>query len=443
MFKVLITGNDGRTDTLAWKIWQSPLVNQVFALPGNAGTPRWAQNVALDPTDFTAVVRFARQHAIDLTVVSSEDLLAQGIGDAFLEAELLMFGPTRAASIFESSKIFTQGMMYTAGIRVPNYSWFDEYASARRYAFAQLAHGKEAVVIKAEDLAQGKGVFVCKTPDAVSNALHLLMKRRIFGTAGDRVLVQEYLQGFELSSHVLCDGKTLVMFPFSQDYKTLREQESDDQKDNPNTGGMGAYTPIPLAHLCRDELSLDRVRDSIVEPSYRAMEKLGRRYTGCMYHGLMVTADGVVPLEGNCRFGNPELLAYLIKMESDIVPFLMGCALGELEQCGELWWHPGAAVTITLACATYPYQSETGTVIEGIEDAEKIPGVHIFHGGTKEQDKKIVTNGGRVLHVSAYAEEETETDSIHEAARRAYQAASLIYWPGMQYRKYIGSHLPI
>lgn len=415
---VLILGSGGREHALAWKIAQSPQVERLYCAPGNPGIAGVAQCVPLGVNDFEALIAFAKEHAVDLTVVGPEDPLARGITDRFAEAGLMVFGPTAAAARLESSKVFAKEFLQRHGIPTAAYAEFDSFDAAVAYIEAQGA----PLVVKADGLAAGKGVVVALDTATAVEAVREMMVGRVFGDAGARVVVEECLFGEEASILAFSDGTTVVPMAASQDHKPVF-----DGDQGPNTGGMGAYSPAPvvtdalMAEICR----------TILEPAIRGMREDGTPYMGVLYAGLMMTTSGPKVIEFNCRFGDPETQVVLPRMKTDLVSALLACCRGELDRL-PLEWHEGACVSVVMASGGYPRDYAKSKVITGIDAAERLAGVTVFHAGTKVQDGALVTNGGRVLNVTAAGA------GIREAIDAAYDAVGCIQFEGAHYRRDIG-----
>ena len=416
--RVLVVGGGGREHALAWKLAQSPRLSQLFVAPGNAGTAGIAANVPIAASDIPALVEFARARRIDLTVVGPDDPLAAGIVDAFREAGLRVFGPTKAAAQIESSKALAKQLMQQSGVPTAQFATFDDYVQALAYIRRQ----PHPLVIKASGLALGKGVTISQTVTESERALKRLMQDQEFGAAGTTVVIEEFLEGPEVSVHAVCDGCTAVMFPSAQDHKPI-----GDGDVGPNTGGMGTFAPVPWF----DAAKVEEVRTKVVNPVLSALAAAGQTFSGCLYPGLKVTPAGVKVLEFNARFGDPETQSYMRLLKSDLLELLEACADGRLDQV-KTKWHPGFAVCVVLAAAGYPGVVQKGDIITGLDKAAKLPGVEVFQAGTARRGEEIVTNGGRVLGVTAIG------TTLREAIDRAYAGVNLIKFNGLQYRRDIG-----
>jgi len=415
---VLVTGSGGREHALAWKIAQSPLVEKIYCAPGNAGTAALAENVDIGAEEIDRLAAFAKGKGIGLTVVGPEAALCAGIVDRFNREGLTVFGPTAAAAQLEGSKAFMKQVLTKAGVPTARHERHTDHAAA----LAALGRFGERVVVKADGLAAGKGVTVCQTRAQAEAALHEAMLERAFGAAGDAVVIEEFLDGEEASILAFCDSERLVMMPACQDHKRVGDGDT-----GPNTGGMGAYSPAPVI---TPELTA-RIERDVMLPTLRQMAAMGAPYRGVLYAGLMITRDGPKTLEFNCRFGDPECQPVMMRMGSDLVPVLLACANGSLEGVN-VAWSPRAAVCVVMAAGGYPGAYAKGTPIMGLERAGAVKDVMVYHAGTKVSGSNVVTNGGRVLGVTASGA------TIREAIDRAYEAAGHISWDGAQYRRDIG-----
>lgn len=413
--KILVIGSGGREHALVWKIKQSPKVKQIFALPGNPGMKNIATLVDIKLDALDAIADFAISENIDLTVVGPEIPLANGIVDVFLEKGLKIFGPTQKAAEIESSKAFAKDLMQKYNIPTAYYKVCENAQSAKEYIQEKGA----PIVIKADGLAAGKGVIVAMTLDEALAAIDSIMGEHEFGIAGARVVIEEYLEGEETSILAFSDGKTVVPMLAAQDHK-----RAFDGDQGPNTGGMGTYAPAPIAtdEVCQQTLEL------VLKPAVKAMATEGRPYQGCLYAGLMVTSEGVKVIEFNARFGDPETQVVLPLLESDLSDILLACAEGTLAK-QEIKWSNKAAVCVVLASGGYPGKYPNGLEIGGLAQADEMADVTVFHAGTKEENGKIVTAGGRVLGVTALG------CDIREAQQKAYQAVDKINFKDMHYRK--------
>ncbi len=416
--KVLVIGSGGREHAIVWKLSQSPRVDKIYCCPGNAGIAEIAECVDISPKNFKALSDLARYEWIDLTVVGPEDPLAHGIVDHFEREGLRIVGPTRAAAQIEASKVFAKDFMRRYGIPTAEYRVFTSYLHAEEYIKMKGA----PIVVKADGLAAGKGVVVAETVDEAIEALRRIMKERVFGDAGERVVVEEALTGEEASYLVFTDGETILPMVSSQDHKRVYDNDK-----GPNTGGMGAYSPAPVV---TPEVET-KIMERIMKPVIRGLRKEGLRYRGVLYAGLMIKDSEPYVLEFNCRFGDPETQPILMRMKSDLLETLMAIVEERLDRVA-LQWRPEASVCVVLASGGYPGSYEKGKVIEGLDEIKEMKDVVVFHAGTKYRDGRIVTSGGRVLGVTALGRD------IREARERAYEAVKKIRFEGMHYRSDIG-----
>lgn len=418
--KVLIIGSGGREHALAWKIAQSPRAEKVFVAPGNAGTARDAVNVNLAIDDYPGLIRFAQDNHIDLTVVGPEAPLAGGIVDRFEEAGLRVFGPSKAAAELEASKVFCKDLLRSAAIPSAEYQTFSNPDRALRF----LREREDVpVVVKADGLAAGKGVVVCATRDQALEAVEAIGLKKTFGAAGDRIVIEERLDGQEASVLAITDGRTIVTLQPAQDHKPAYDNDL-----GPNTGGMGAYCPAPLV----DDRTLHWIEEHILVPTVHALNRQERTFRGVLYAGLMMTNQGPKVLEYNVRFGDPECQPLLMRLRTDLLDVLEATVDGRLDQLEPLQWDPRPAVCVVMAAEGYPGSYRKGDPIRGLDDAENIPDVKVFHAGTALKEGQVVTAGGRVLGVTGLG------DSIASAKLNAYRAVKGIRWPGAWCRKDIG-----
>jgi phosphoribosylamine--glycine ligase len=416
--KVLVVGGGGREHALVWKIALSPRVTKVYCAPGNAGISEQATIVPIKANDLNGLLEFALKEKIDLTVVGPEDPLTQGIVDLFESKGLLMFGASRKAAEIEGSKAFAKEMMRKYHIPTAVYEIFDDRKEAVKYIRKQGA----PIVVKADGLAAGKGVIICKTIDEAIQSVDKIMVEKIFGEAGKRVVVEEYLIGEEASYIAFTDGKAILPMASSQDHKSVF-----DGDQGPNTGGMGAYSPAPVV---TDEVS-ENIIQKVLRPIIYGMGEEGRAYKGVLYAGLMIHNGHPKVLEFNARFGDPETQPVLMRMKGDIVPILEACMKGTLSQ-HQIEWDNRASVCVVMASKGYPGDYETGKAIKGLKEVSRAEGVFVFHAGTAFKDNQIITNGGRVLGVTGLGED------ISRAIERTYQAVKKISWEGVHYRADIG-----
>ncbi len=421
MAKVLVIGSGGREQALAWKLAQSDQVAEVFVAPGNGGSKGVIKNVDIDFLDVDGLLEFAKTNNIDLTVVGQEASSEAGVVDAFKEAGLLIFGPTKAATRIESSKAFSKELMAAQNIPTAQFKNFTDASQAVRYAASRPL----PVVIKADGLATGKGVIICHTVDEIEAAVEEIMLKRTFGAAGDKMVVEDFLKGQEVSTHALCDGKTAFMFPASQDHKQIFDGDK-----GPNTGGMGVIAPVPWV----TEEHINTARQKIVLPALAGLKEQESEFTGCLYPGLMINGDEINTVEFNARFGDPEAEVYMRLLKSDLYEIFVDCAKGQLNPT-KVEWNEGFAVTVVLASEGYPASYPKDLPITGIEDAENDESVVVFHAGTAIKRDKLVTAGGRVLNVTATGE------TLDNALDKAYSAVKKIHFEGMHYRTDIGRRI--
>ena len=416
--KVLIVGSGGREHALAWKITQSPLLTRLYCAPGNAGIASLAECVDLKADDVAGLAGFAAEQGIDLTVVGPERPLILGLADELRARGLPVYGPSAAAAQLEGSKIFTDELLARHGVSRKRFAAFSDPEAAVSFAREFGA----PLVVKADGEALGKGVKVCSSLTEAEDFIRRCMVDKEFGSAGDRIVIEECLVGQECSIKVFTDGKTVVPMVPSQDHKRIGEGDTGD-----NTGGMGCYSPVPAVN--------DTLFDSIVErfltPTVRAMKAEGMPYSGTLYAGIILPEAGPEILEYNCRFGDPETQVVLPRLESDLLEVLLATAEGRLHEV-EVRWSNQAAVVVVIASGGYPGAYEKGKRISGLSDAAGVEGVEVFHAGTSGADGEVYTAGGRVLGVTAVGAD------LRQARERAYEACSRIIFDGMYYRRDIG-----
>ncbi len=418
--KILVIGSGGREHALVWKLRQSPRVTAVYCAPGNAGTGQIATNVSLPINDHHGLIEFAKAEGIDLTVVGPDDALAAGIVDHFEHAGLRVFGPTQSAARLESSKVFAKEFMQRHGIPTAASGHFSSSAEAHRFC----QQSNYPLVIKADGLALGKGVIIAQTPWEAAQAINDIMEKRAFGSAGDRVVIEEFLTGQECSVHAVVDGENYVLFPAAQDHKQIYDGDK-----GPNTGGMGTFSPPDK--LVTPEI-VERIHKEIMAPFMAGLKKDGLRYRGLLFPGLMITASGPKVLEFNCRFGDPETQVLLPRLKGDLVELIEAALDGKLGSvCPE--WVSEAAVCVVMASGGYPQSYPKGKEITGIETAEALEGVTVFHAGTQLNEGHLVTAGGRVLGVTALGAD------LAQAQAKAYEAVSKIHFEGATFRRDIGA----
>ncbi|MDE2059298.1 MAG: phosphoribosylamine--glycine ligase [candidate division NC10 bacterium] len=416
--QVLVIGAGGREHALAWKIAQSPKVTKVWAAPGNAGMSDVAECVQISASDIRLLADFAERKRIDLTVVGPELPLTLGIVDEFERRGLRIFGPRKDAAIVEGSKVFAKSFMKKYHIPTGFFQSFDRAEEAKRY----IREIGTPLVVKADGLAAGKGVIVCSDLSEALDAVNKIMEERLFGNAGERVVIEEYLEGEEVSFHTLTDGETVLPLASSQDHKRVF---NDDQ--GPNTGGMGAYSPAPVI---TDSIQ-QQIMERVMIPAVTGMATEGRPYKGVLYAGLMISAGEIKVLEFNARLGDPEAQPLLLRMKSDLVPLLEAVVDGRLRD-QTIDWKPDASVCVVMASKGYPGPYEQGALIAGLEEAAAEPGVMIFHAGTSRTNDQVLTGGGRVLGVTGLGQD------LQGAIATTYRAVKKIHWEGAHYRTDIG-----
>lgn len=415
--KVLVVGSGGREHVLVWKLRQSPRVERVWCAPGNAGTAVDGENVNIPAEDIPRLLRFARENQVDLTVVGPEAPLVAGLTDQFRKQGLVVFGPSAAAAQLEGSKVFTKKLLRKFSIPTAAFAVFSRMQEAMQY-LEDL--DEQPLVVKADGLASGKGVFVCGSRSEARKAVKSILQERTFGAAGSQVVIEECLTGQEASVLALVDGDTIVPLDVAQDHK-----RAFDNDRGPNTGGMGAYCPAPVV----TPSVMDEVVRRILVPTVHAMKVEGCPFSGVLYAGIMLTVGGPKVLEFNVRFGDPEAQPVLMRLQSDLADVLMLAATGRLSELETLDWDPRPAVCVVMASEGYPGDYVKGHEISGIADADAIPDVKVFHAGTILRDGRVQNAGGRVLGVTALGE------SISTAKARAYSAVDQISWKGSWCRR--------
>ena len=412
--KILVVGSGGREHALVRKLAQSPEADRIFCAPGNAGTQEIGENVSISANDLPKLTRFAKGNGIDLTVIGPDEPLAAGIVDLFEAEGLRVFGPNKKAARLEASKIFAKELMGAEKIPTAQARTFSSSAEALNYCDKVAL----PVVIKADGLALGKGVVVVHDRAGARQAVRSMMEERAFGEAGRRIIMEECLRGGECSVHALVSGKSFRMLATARDHK-----RAHDGDEGPNTGGMGAVSPADNWNAERES----NFTSSIMQPLLDGLTRNATMFRGLLFPGLMITDDELRVLEFNCRFGDPETQAILPRMKSDLLPLLIATIEGRLENVA-IEFDPRIAVTVILASGGYPGKYETGKPIEGLENGARLPEVQIFHAGTKRQDRKTVTSGGRVLAITALG------DSVTQARERAYAAINQIHFDGCHFR---------
>ncbi len=415
---IVIGGSGGREHALAWKLSQSEKVDKVYITPGNAGTSEVGENIPIKSGSTNELIDFCTSNKIDLAVIGPDDLLAEGLADELRNAGINTFGPSKTAARIESSKAFSKDLMKHKNIPTAGYAIFDDAEKAKSYVKTQ----NYPLVIKASGLALGKGVIICENSSEAKNAIEHIMLKKAFNKAGETIVIEEFMQGSEISFHALSDGKEYIVFPTSQDHKQIFDNDK-----GANTGGMGVFGPISWAS---DDL-IKKVDQEVIKPILEGLVEKNSVFSGCLYPGLMITAEGPKVLEYNARFGDPETQIYMRLLDSDLFDLLYSCARGNLNP-RSVRWKNGFAVSVVLASGGYPGDYEKGFEISGLDEAAKLPDIILFHAGTSIDNNKILTNGGRVLNVTAYGE------SLEEAINKAYEAVKKISFDGMHYRTDIG-----
>lgn len=420
--KVLIVGNGGREHALAWKIAQSPRLKKLWIAPGNAGTGEEGENVAIRSDDVKGIVQFAKRERVDLVVVGPEAPLTLGLVDALANEKIRAFGPSSQAAQLEGSKVFCKQLLRQADIPTADYQTFRDADSAMRYIKARFPgeNDKAPVVVKADGLASGKGVIVCSTREDALEAIDRVGRKLEFGKAGSQFVIEERLIGPEVSVLAITDGKTIITLPPAQDHKAAY-----DGDEGPNTGGMGAYCPTPILA----EETMELVEEQILVQTVHAMKRSRKPFRGVLYAGLMLTQTGPKVLEFNVRFGDPECQPLLMRLKSDLLDILEATVDGTLDQIEPPEWDPRPAVCVVMASRGYPGDYERGLEITGLNEAAKIENAKVFHAGTRWDGDRVVTDGGRVLGVTALG------DSIALAKLQAYTAVQKIRWSGGWCRK--------
>lgn len=413
--KVLLVGGGGREDAIAWKLAQSKKLTKLYIAPGNPGTARWGENAAVKAEDIDGLVKFAKEKKVELAIIGPEDPLAAGAVDAFEAAGIKAFGPAKAAAQLEADKSFAKRIMRSSSVSTAEGRTFTRFEDAKAY----IASRDEPVVVKAAGLAKGKGVIVCDDPADGILAAEKIMINRAFGPAGDKVVVEDKLIGEEASILAFVDGRSIYVMESSQDHKPIGDGDT-----GPNTGGMGAYSPAPIV----TETMMSQIEREILVPVVDCMKRNETPYKGVLYGGIMVTAGGPRVLEFNVRFGDPETQPILMRLKSDLLEVFLAVCEQRLDEM-ELEWDERPAVCVVMASGGYPGDYQKGIEIKGIEEAEKLQDVVVFHAGTAMKDGSLVTSGGRVLGVTALGA------TIAEAKSRAYEAVGRISFEGAYYRR--------
>jgi len=411
-------GGGGREHALVWKVAQSPKVSKIYCAPGNAGISEQATLVPIKANDLSGLLKFALQEKIDLTVVGPEEPLTKGIVDLFTSNSLSIFGPSKKAAEIEGSKVFAKEVMKKYHIPTASFEVFDD----RKEAVGYIRKHGTPIVVKADGLAAGKGVIICKTTEEAIQSVDQIMIEKIFKEAGNRVVIEECLIGEEASYIAFTDGKTILPMASSQDHKAAFNRDQ-----GPNTGGMGAYSPAPVV----TEQVHRRIMEEVLKPLIQGMSEEGKPYKGAIYAGVMINEGHPKVLEFNARFGDPETQPVLMRMRGDIIPILEACIKGDLSKW-EIEWDNRAAVCVVMASKGYPGDYERGKAMSGLKEVSQMKDVFVFHAGTAFQDGQIVTNGGRVLGVTGLGKD------IPNAIERTYEAVKKISWDGVHYRTDIG-----
>ena len=416
--KILVIGGGGREHTIVWKLSKSPKVSKIYCAPGNGGIAELAECVPIKATDIDGVVNFAKEKAVDLVVVAPDDPLVAGMVDALEDAGIRAFGPRANAAAIEGSKVFSKELMKKYNIPTAGYEVFTDPEAAIKY----IEKGSFPTVIKAEGLALGKGVIIAKDIDEARAAIHDIMEEKVFGASGNRVVIEEFLTGPEVSVLAFCDGKTVVPMVSAQDHK-----RAFDNDEGLNTGGMGTFSPSRLY----DAAKAEECMKNIFLPTVKAMQAEGRPFKGVLYFGLMMTAAGVRVIEYNARFGDPETQVVLPRLKTDLVDIIEAVIDGRLDEI-EIEWEDNAAVCVVLASGGYPVKYATGYEISGLDEIAKYDDLTVFHAGTKRDGDKLVTAGGRVLGITAVAE------NLDAAIRRAYEGVEMVSFKDCHFRHDIG-----
>jgi phosphoribosylamine--glycine ligase len=416
--KVLVVGSGGREHTLVWKIAQSPKVKNIYCSPGNAGIAEYAECISIKADDIKQLASWADRNNIDLTVVGPELPLTLGIVDEFESKGLRICGPHKSASVLEGSKVFAKDLMKKYNIPTAAYATFTSPSEAKSY----LKRKGAPAVIKADGLAAGKGVIPAQNLKKAEEAIDTILTEKIFGSAGDCIIIEEFLTGEEASFIAFTDGNTIIPMPSSQDHKPIF-----DNDEGPNTGGMGAYSPFPVI----TEKLQKKIMEQIMTPAIRGMASEGKKYKGILYAGLMINQAEVNVLEFNARFGDPETQPILMRMKTDLIPILEAIVDERLDQVS-IQWDERPSVCVVMASRGYPGSYQKGMEIKGLDKVKGMQNVEVFHAGTAFKNSHLITNGGRVLGVTALS------STIEETINLVYQATSQIHWEGAYYRKDIG-----
>ena len=416
--KVLVVGSGGREHAIVWSLKKNANIEKIYCAPGNAGIGLDAECVPIGAMEFDKLVDFAKKENIDFTIIGMDDPLVGGVVDAFEKEGLRVFGPRKNAAIIEGSKAFSKDLMKKYGIPTAKYESFTDYEEAKKYLDSQ----EMPIVIKADGLALGKGVLICMTREEAEEGLKEIMLDKKFGSAGNAVVIEEFLQGPEVSVLSFCDGKTVVPMVSAQDHKRALDGDK-----GLNTGGMGTFSP---SVFYTEEMNEECMK-TIFQPTVDAMAKEGRPFVGILYFGLMLTKDGMKVIEYNARFGDPETQVVLPRLKTDLLEIMEACVDGKLADMN-IEWYDNAAVCVVLASGGYPVEYEKGFEIKGLEEIKKYNNIVVFHAGTAEKDGKLVTNGGRVLGITGIA------DNINEAIKTAYEGVEIVDFDKKHFRTDIG-----
>ena len=416
--KVLLVGSGGREHAIVWKLKQSPKIDKIYCVPGNAGIAQDAQCVPIGAMEIDKLVSFAKEEGIDFTIIGMDDPLVAGVVDAFEAEGLKVFGPRKNAAIIEGSKAFSKDLMKKYGIPTAKYETFDSYDAAKEYVSKQ----EMPIVIKADGLALGKGVLICQSLQEAYDALDEIMVDKKFGASGSKVVIEEFLTGPEVSVLSFCDGKTVVPMVSAQDHK-----RAYDNDEGLNTGGMGTFSP---SRIYTPEINEECMK-TIFQPTVDAMAKEGRKFVGVLYFGLMLTKDGMKVIEYNARFGDPETQVILPRLKTDLLEIMEACVEGNLDKI-DIKWHDNAAVCVVLASGGYPVEYKKGYEITGLDEVAKRKDIVVFHAGTAEKDGKFVTNGGRVLGITGIGKD------LDEAIKIAYEGVEMVDFKDKHFRHDIG-----
>ena len=416
--KVLVVGSGGREHAIVWRLKKNNNIEKIYCAPGNAGIGLDAECVPIGAMEFDKLVDFAKKENIDFTIIGMDDPLVGGVVDAFEKEGLRVFGPRKNAAIIEGSKAFSKDLMKKYGIPTAKYESFTDYEEAKKYLDSQ----EMPIVIKADGLALGKGVLICMTREEAEEGLKEIMLDKKFGSAGNAVVIEEFLQGPEVSVLSFCDGKTVVPMVSAQDHKRALDGDK-----GLNTGGMGTFSP---SVFYTEEMNEECMK-TIFQPTVDAMAKEGRPFVGILYFGLMLTKDGMKVIEYNARFGDPETQVVLPRLKTDLLEIMEACVDGKLADMN-IEWYDNAAVCVVLASGGYPVEYEKGFEIKGLEEIKKYNNIVVFHAGTAEKDGKLVTNGGRVLGITGIA------DNINEAIKTAYEGVEIVDFDKKHFRTDIG-----